>query len=130
MPDLDLLTFSEVRDTNEERYTKADLAASQLVNNGGGQFIVRRDGADDGHVCHLVESCGQAWGDCGCDGYEYNDGPCSHLCALWRASHEGLVEIPRGRIVRASVEIIDADVERAQTAAEPEKRIRADGGVR
>lgn len=131
VPDLDNLVFSQARDAYPERYDKADLAASQLVDQGSGMFVVKRDGADAGHVCHLIESCGQAWGRCECDGYNYNDGPCSHLCALWRASHEGLITIPGGRIVRASVEIVDVDEERAQTDAEPEQQpLRADGGIR
>lgn len=127
MFEVDRLNFSQVRDAYPDRYEKVDLAADKIVSDDGARFVVQRDGGD-GHVCQLVESLSHVWGTCSCDGYQYNDGPCSHLCGIWRAESAGLVEIPTGKAESISVEVRDRQQELADHAAEPDQPARADGG--
>ncbi|WP_049919843.1 hypothetical protein [Haloarcula vallismortis] len=130
MFDLKRLEFSRVLDAHSDRYDKVDLAADRIKSLGGGQFAVERTEGDQGHVVELVEAVGHAWGQCDCDGFKYNDGPCSHLCGVWRAEHRGLVEIPRAKPEAISVEVRDGQQEIADHAAEPDVRAATDGGIR
>jgi len=123
------LCFSQIADAYPDRYSKVNLAASKLVSDDGPRFVVERpDG--DGHVVELVAALGHYWGQCTCDGFQYNDGPCSHLCGLKRAEGAELIEIPQGEPTAISVEVRDGQQELADHAAEPERRAATDGGVR
>jgi len=122
------LDFSQIADAYPERFQKVDLAAAKLVSDDGAQFVVERpDG--DGHVVELVSALSHYWGQCTCDGFEYHDGPCSHLCALKRAEGVGLVDIPSGEPTAISVEVRDGQQQLADQI-EPDKRAATDGGVR
>jgi len=127
---LDRLAFDQVRDAYPERFEKVSLAAAQIVDDDGSHYVVKRPGSDDAHICELVTAMSHAWGKCGCDGYQYNDGPCSHLCAIWRAEQTGLVEIPSAKPTAISVEVHDDQTELAQHSAEPDQRPVADWGER
>lgn len=128
--DLDRLEFAAIRDAYPDRYEKVSLAAAQIVDDDGPRYVVKRPESDDAHICELVTSLAHAWGTCGCEGYKFNDGPCSHLCAVWRAEQNDLVEIPSATPTAISVEIHDDQTELAQHSAEPEQRPVADGGER
>lgn len=130
MFDLERLEFSRVLDTHPDRYDKVNLAGDRIASLDGPQFAVDRAESDEGHVCELVEAFGHAWGSCDCDGYQYNAGPCSHLCGVWRAEHRGLVEIPTANPTAISAEVRDGQQELADQVAEADARTATDGGVR
>lgn len=127
MFDLERLSFSEIRDAYPDRFQKVDLAASRIECLDGPQFAVERNDSDEGHAVELVETLSHYWGTCTCDGFGWNDGPCSHLCALKRADAKGLISIPTGEPEAISVEVRDRQQEIADHAAEPD--IAADGGI-
>lgn len=127
---LDRLEFDQLRETHPERYHRAGLASTSIVEEENGRFVVQRAESEDAHIVRLVDALGHPWGKCGCPGYKYDDGPCSHLCAVWRASLEGIVELPDARVTAVDVDVLNADQELADFAAEPEEQARADGGGR
>jgi len=120
MKELNRLTFSEIREEHLDRYHKADLAATSMIETEPGEFIVSRGESDRSHLCTLVLAAREAYGHCTCDGYTYNSGPCSHLCALWRARSYGLIELPNGRIERIEVSIppLESDPTEAKRQSE------------
>lgn len=124
----DRLRFEELRETHPDRYSKADLAATSIIEDDPGRFAVQRGGSEDTHVAALVTALGETWGRCTCDGYEHHDGPCSHLCAVWRAESEGLVDVPALDPTTIEGDIHGKQQRLADRAAEPDARVRADGG--
>jgi hypothetical protein len=131
IPDLDVLSFSELKAENPDRYEKASLAGTAVVDQGAGRFIVQRDGAEESHIVRLLETAGHPVGKCSCDGYEYHDGPCSHLAAVWRMQLADLLELPGARLRSVDVEVPGEDRELSDAvdrATRPEAR--ADGGGR
>jgi hypothetical protein len=129
--DLDVLAFDELKAEHPDRYEKADLAATSVVEESDGRFIVQRAESDESHVARLVETVGHPVGKCSCDGYQWHDGPCSHLSAVWRMEHHGLVELPKARLRSVDVEVPGEDRELSDAvdrATRPEAR--ADGGGR
>lgn len=93
-------SFSDVAQNNPDRFEKADLAETSISILDDGEFVVQRSPDEDSHRCELVLAFGQPWGSCSCDGYQYHDGPCSHLCAIWRAYQMDLTEVPGARVER------------------------------
>lgn len=129
MFDLERLSFSEIRDTEPDRFQRVDLAAGRIVSDDGPRFVVSRNGSDSSHVVSLVDALGHYWGSCSCDGFQkWNSGPCSHLCAVFRAENEGLVEIETGRVESVSVEVLNADLERSDSDVEQRKIADGHGG--
>lgn len=125
------LEFWQVREAYPDRWEKA-RPGNQLVNphdTHPGRYICRRQGSDEWHEVTLVSIAGESFGACDCEGFEYNDGPCSHLCAVYRLIDED-VEMYQPRVRAADVELESVQDQRAQIAAEPEERAAADGGVR
>lgn len=94
-----------------------------------GRWIVRRQGADEWHECVLCRVGSDPYGSCDCDGWRFNQGPCSHLCAVWRSIPDKTT-IPNVRPLSAAVELRSADERRAATAAEPEVSGACIGGSR
>jgi len=130
--DLDILSFSEMQAESSDRYEKADLAATSIVEDGAGRFVVQRGPSDNSHIVRLVETAGHPVGKCSCEGYSGgadhpgHPGPCSHRAAVWRAEHHDLVSIPRARLRSADVEVPCEDRKLSQAV----DRARADGGER
>lgn len=122
------LLFSELRETNPDRFEKADLAATSILEDEPGRFAVQRGESENTHVVALVTAYGEPWGRCSCDGYEHHDGPCSHLCAVWRAEQTDLVDIPPLDPTAIEGDVRGRQQCLADRAAEPDQRARADGG--
>lgn len=117
------LAFSEIRETHPDRWDKADLAETSISSlESPGEWVVQRSPDDDSHVVELVRAFSQAWGHCSCDGFQFHDGPCSHLCAVWRAFQRDLVDVPRAQVRtiepvvgQQTLEPTDDDVKQAVT---------------
>lgn len=123
---LDYLDFHEVEAQHPQRYEKIDLLQASITPDETG-FIVKREPGDcDAHVCQLVIVDEQPFGDCGCQWFNYNDTPCAHLCALWRAYQREWLDLPRGRPAKVDVTIIDD--EQARADANDTLPIASDGG--
>lgn len=106
------LLFSEVRDQHPDRYEKADLAETSIVEHDvPGQFIVSRNPSADSHVAALVHAVGEYWGSCSCKGYEHHEGPCSHLCAIVRAEHREIVRVPKAHVMAIEPAVLEDDRE-------------------
>ena len=132
---MDRLNFSQLQETNEERYLKVDLLEASVVDvdDDPERFVVRREPGADSHVVELIEAYGEPWGSCSCDGYQYHAGPCSHLAAIWRAQLEELLEIPTARPTAIRVETHDAQQELADAVdgdAGVTNEVATDGGRR
>ena len=118
---VDRLEFAPIQEAYPERWDKCDLAQMSITETEPGEYCVQREPNSDAHVAHLAIVLHEPYGKCSCDGYEYHDGPCSHLCGLWRAHQAELIQIPRGRPQAVTVDVVDAEEEQAQQAI-------ADGG--
>ena len=127
---LDRLSFDQKRHQNPELYEKADLAATSIKTRKRGEYVVQRGESDTAHPCSLVIAADEAYGHCSCDGFGYNSGPCSHLCAVWRAHHAGILQLPTGRIQTVTVELTDRDEERADQQEQLDQPVAPDGGGR
>jgi hypothetical protein len=127
MTELDRLDYGDVRDSKPDHYHKADLLASTVVSDDPGRYVVSRGESDSSHVVELATWSGEWWGACSCDGYAYNDGPCSHLCLLHRLERRDLLDVPQ-----ATVHGIQCDVHGRQQeiADHVDATAATDGGVR
>ena len=123
------LHFSRIRDTNPDRWDRAEPRRVWVNKHdeNPAQFLVRIQGGD-WHECALIQAMSHPWGRCDCDGWQYHDGPCSHLIGLWRMLDRD--EIPQTEPHAVEVDVRDPDTEQAQIAAEPDRPARADGGRR
>ena len=129
---LDRLVFSQVRHAHPERWEKARPGAAFVNTHDDepGRYAVRRQGGD-WHECTLVVVHDEFAGRCDCDGFQFHDGQCSHLCAVFRLYGDDREHFHRVR-PDAYYADLQADAERqAQLRAEPDHRSAAtDGGRR
>lgn len=122
------LDFNQVEQAYPDRWRKA-RPGNQFVNphdDDPGRYIVRRQGSDEWHEITLVSVDDSLFGRCDCDGFEHHDGPCSHLCAVFRIVQPEAIYSPP--VTAADVDLRTPDEQRAQTAAEPDVAA-TDGGV-
>lgn len=131
---MDRLNFSQLRETNEERYLKVDLLEASVVDvdDDPERFVVRREPGADSHVVEIVLAYDEPWGRCSCDGYQFHDGPCSHLSAVWRAHLEDMVDLLEARPTAISVDVRDEQQELADAvdAGRVTNALATDGGRR
>jgi len=121
----DLLDFLTERDDHTQSWSRSDPLHAVLRPTAGDTYEVKLpDGAF--HQVRLQRDHGAWTGTCDCKGFEYNDGPCAHLCALrrayWTAEHQP--SDPAGRDIYGThvhVPVVEDDQH-----AQPEAR--ADGG--
>lgn len=106
------LRFEEVRETHPDRYRKGSLLDDVDRTDDG--FVVSREDSESGHHCLLALVGGEPFGYCSCKGYKHHDGPCSHLCLLWRGYANEMLDLPPIRLGSISLEVLDPDEERAQ----------------
>lgn len=67
----------------------------------GRHFVVRLTDSESGHVCSLSrDGDGEYRGYCSCRGYQYHDGPCTHLWALRIAERDNAVDLPEEPVGR------------------------------
>lgn len=121
------LLFSRVRDAYPERWKKAE-PGNALVNAHDeidGHYAVRREGGE-WHECALAVANGEFVGTCDCEGFEFHDGACSHLCAVYRLrADEGPEAFPSVRPAGYRVELRSEGERRADGQ---EELVATDGG--
>lgn len=111
---LDRLDFRAVEEEHPDRYHRGSVASTSIVVDDADRFVVSHPDSDDSHVCRLAVAGRLGYfGSCSCDGYEYHDGPCSHLCAIERMAEIGHVDVPHFDIQRAVGDVRDPEQERA-----------------
>lgn len=125
---LDFLTESDDQTTSWQRGDPRD-ALIQSTSRFGWDVTVR-----GGETHRVVLACegSRHVGRCDCDGYRWHDGPCAHLCALYRA-HTDRVRDADGDLVSLPVvaRLVDGRDVRDDDTPEVEPaddRARADGG--
>ena len=123
----DPLLFSRVRDAYPERWKKAE-PGNALVNEceTEGTFSVRREGGE-WHKCSLAVAHGEFVGTCDCEGFEFHDGACSHLCAVYRLRADEGHPFPS---VRPSAYRVELRSEEERRADGQEELVATDGGTR
>jgi hypothetical protein len=124
--DLELINFNQLRDSEPDRFNKADLAAFAAVESDPGRWATQRGPSEDSHVSELVRFAGFHLGKCSCKGFKHH-GTCSHLCGLYRMADAGLVDVPRAIVRRADVEVPGEDQTLSQAV---DRATAADGGRR
>ena len=99
-------------------WQRAAPEAALIERTGRYGYRVALPGGD-AHLVAVAHEGGEYVGTCDCEGWEYHDGPCAHLCTVRKAAFLGVtdardepVEIPR----------VDLD------AHETGERAVADGG--
>ncbi|ELZ94913.1 hypothetical protein C440_07552 [Haloferax mucosum ATCC BAA-1512] len=96
--DLASLDFEAERDAETTSWQRAAPVGALIESTGPETHIVTLpDGADAHHV-ELVEDHGRFLGYCDGKGFEYNDGPCAHLCTVRQAAFVGLSDLNGRRI--------------------------------
>lgn len=129
---LQRLEFAPIRDAYPDRWERGDPLAAEINVPFSGRMLVRRQGADDRHEVALVEMGGDPYGTCDCDGFHYNDGPCSHLVAAWRAQGRDRDRniVPTMPAQQVVVDLEDPAAQRGREAAERdrERATATDGG--
>ena len=117
------LDFQSKRDAESESWERADATAALIETVAWDCWRVLLPDGDESHECHLHRDHGAFVGSCDCEGFQYHDGPCAHLCAVRKAAF-GQVADTRGEPVR--IHDLD-DVERERADAKIERAV-ADGG--
>lgn len=115
MQELDRLDYQMVRNAYPDRYNRGELASVSIMPQKAGRFVVKFPDSDDGHQSVLANAPAGYFGTCSCDGYDYHDGPCSHLSILRRAVSASLVEPGYIEPETISGELRDPDQELADT---------------
>lgn len=114
----EIVDYDAVAGSEETSWQRADPEAALIESTGRyGYRVTLPDG--DAHLVAVAREDDEHVGTCDCEGWEYNDGPCAHLCTVRKASFAGVedvegepVEIPR----------VDLDAHSA------DERAVADGG--
>ena len=82
-----------VFDPQSTQYQRALTNGHVIVSRSTYEFVVRLTDSDDGHTARVAREGGEYVGKCSCKGFEYHDGPCSHLAAVRIADHRDAIEI-------------------------------------
>lgn len=83
-PHSEPLDFLAERDDQTRSWQRGDPDEALIESlNRFGWLVTLPDG--DAHRCALAREHGAYVGWCDCNGYQYHDGPCAHLCALRKA---------------------------------------------
>ena len=82
----DRLDFDSLAGTDDTSWTKAVAYQSDIERLSKLGWKVRSPDGDEWHHVVLVRQDGTHVGICDCKGFEYNRGPCVHLCALRKAA--------------------------------------------
>lgn len=89
----DPLAFGVERDDQTTSWRRAQDEGTIIRQRTNFGFVVRLTQSDEAHTCYLARDGDEYRGKCTCKGYEYNRGPCAHLCALRVSERRGVVEI-------------------------------------
>ncbi|MFC7069478.1 SWIM zinc finger family protein [Halobaculum lipolyticum] len=112
----DVLDFEAERDDATTSWERADGLAALIERASTYGWLVTLPGGTDAHSVALADESGAFVGWCDCKGYEFNVGPCAHLCALRQAAYVHATTTDGERVRIASTEVEDT----------PE--VRPDGG--
>ena len=99
-------------DDHTGSWQRADPDSARLVPLNRHGWTVRFEDGET-HLCALAREREAFVGWCDCKGFEYNSGPCAHLCALRKAEF---------------IHAKDVDDERVRIPEATETRAVADGG--
>lgn len=112
------LNFDAIAGSGETSWARADPEAALIESTGRyGYRVTLPDG--DAHLVAVAREDGEHVGTCDCEGWEYNDGPCAHLCTVRKAAFAGVEDV-EGEPV--TIPRVDLDAHSA------DERAVADGG--
>ncbi|TKX70823.1 SWIM zinc finger family protein [Halorubrum sp. SP9] len=101
------INFDRLAGTDDTSWNKAEPYESDIETVSRLGFKVRSPDGEEWHHVVLAREGDHHVGLCDCKGWEYNDGPCVHLCAVRKAAWTGVT--PERDINGRTVRICDLD---------------------
>lgn len=92
--DEDRLDFEQAEDDMTSSWTRALEESAAIEPMTPGEFAVKFETSDTAHITHLAGDGAAYAGRCTCPGYQFHDGPCAHLCAVFQRSLEEPTLVP------------------------------------
>jgi len=128
----DVLDFEAERDDETTSWERGDGLAALIERASTYGWRVTLPGGTDAHSVALADESGAFVGWCDCKGYEFNVGPCAHLCALRKAAYVHARTTDGERVRIASVAVEDTPETRPDGGHQIERALREDavGGRR
>lgn len=124
-PSVQPLDFEGERDDETTSFTRAEAARAGIWRTAWDEWRVALPDGDAIHDVTLRTDHGRYEGTCDCEGFQYNPGPCAHLCVLRKADTVDWEDLD-GEPVR----VFDVGHVAEQRADDDVERIMADGGTR
>lgn len=103
----DVLDFEAERDDETTSWERADGLAALIERASTYGWRVSLPDGGDTHSVALADESGAYVGWCDCKGYEYNVGPCAHLCSLRKAAYVDATTTGGERVRIASTSVED-----------------------
>ncbi|GAA0648642.1 SWIM zinc finger family protein [Salarchaeum japonicum] len=123
------LDFERERDHETDSWARSDPLHAVIRPRLGDTYDVKLPNGEY-HDVRLHRDHGAWLGTCDCKGYEYNDGPCAHLCALrrahWTAEHQP--SDPAGLDIHGNHVHIPETTDDPNDQPDATPEARADGG--
>jgi len=114
----EIVDYDAVAGSEETSWQRADPETALIESTGRyGYRVTLPDG--DAHMVAVARENGEHVGTCDCEGWEYNDGPCAHLCTVRKAA---FLDVTDARGEPVAIPRLDLD------AHEGGERAVADGG--
>jgi hypothetical protein len=86
------LTFDPA--TESDSYSRSREYGARIDSTGpASEWVVWMNDSETPHIAAIVEDGDGYSGCCSCDGWQYHDGPCTHLWALRRADAWDVISI-------------------------------------
>lgn len=119
----DRLDFQAERDRDGDSWDRADPVNGTIARLSWDWWAVFLPDGDRPHVVQLRHDADGYRGRCECKGYEFQSGPCAHLCTIRKAAFLG-VEDAVDEVVRVpdAAERHDQHVEEAVAATDGGER--------
>lgn len=121
-----VLNFEAERDRESTSFDRADPTAALIEQQHEHAWTVSLPDGEGTHRVVLGLENGSYTGGCSCDGFEYHDGPCAHLCTIRKAAAIGYPDV-HGTAIQIRPVDRDPDAAEADHYDDPE-RARTDGG--
>ncbi|TKR27947.1 SWIM zinc finger family protein [Natronomonas salsuginis] len=122
------LNFTAEREQETTSFERADPTASLIEQRSPQSWTVSLPDGDGTHHVTLIQDYGVYIGRCTCEGFQYNEGPCAHLCTIRKADTIGYPDV-NGTPVSIERVNRDLDDELADHHDDMET-VRADGARR
>jgi hypothetical protein len=120
------LDFEAERDRDSTSFDRADPTAALIEQKHLHAWTVSLPDGEGTHRVVLGLEDGFYTGGCTCDGFEYHDGPCAHLCTIRKAHEIGYPDV-NGTAVQ--IQAVDRNPDAAEADHHDDMlRARADGG--